>query len=176
MGGQQGSTQEALEQGLAKFSAENKVATVERSEQGGRSPSRWSSAAAAVQCSKLTCDFGTEAPCNIDLCVFALNLAAIGLSCCCRFCANIRSQLLYSQFVVHPEPGDNEVKIWPRWLCSVAWPQATFRVQLGISEVHAVAVRAPAERGRLDGTCGSIAVRGEGTGTPSLVTVLDGQA
>lgn len=37
-------------------------------------------------------DLGAGAPCeqNIDLCVFALNLAEVGLLYCCQFCANIR--------------------------------------------------------------------------------------
>lgn len=59
----------------------------------------------------------------IDLCVFALNLIDAGLSYCCMFCANIRSQLLYGQFAGHTESGDSKVKLglprWrSRWLCS----------------------------------------------------------
>lgn len=40
-----------------------------------------------------TCDLGPGLSCNenIDLCISALNLAYVGLSYCCRFCANIFS-------------------------------------------------------------------------------------
>lgn len=105
---------------------------------------------------------------NMDLCTFALNLAAIRLFTCCRFCANIRSQLFYGQCMGHTEPDDIEFKIRTRWLCSISWPQATLWVQLAVSGVGNVATGAPNQKFQLDGSCGLIyCCCGSGRSVPS---------